>query len=259
MQQESSVADPDPDPDPDPVWSGPFRSDPDLDVCNWIRILILALINGPRSNFLVCVKAINTSIKKLTESVGQDPDPEPDPDPDVFKSRILIRIRSKIVRITQPRTIIHPSTTWLIKWSTCHYFTISEKGTRYEYSNRYGDKQINRWRLYFVYNKFDENCSLFIANSIKDNNKGAPLTVGTRVVRAYIYIIDFHLSEAQSGMRDDQCPVPASYLLIARTHTTHNTHTHTHTPSPSCNTHTHTHTNIAKPIGEHVTVNPLTS
>jgi hypothetical protein len=40
--------------------SGPFWSDQDLDVWDLIRIRILALINGPISTFLVCVKAINT-------------------------------------------------------------------------------------------------------------------------------------------------------------------------------------------------------
>jgi hypothetical protein len=44
---------------PDPVGSGPFSSDPDPDVWDWIRIL--ALKNDPILTFMVCVKAINTS------------------------------------------------------------------------------------------------------------------------------------------------------------------------------------------------------
>jgi hypothetical protein len=46
--------------DPDPIGSGLFRSDPDPDVWDRIRIRILALINDSVSTFLVCVKAINT-------------------------------------------------------------------------------------------------------------------------------------------------------------------------------------------------------
>jgi hypothetical protein len=48
------------DPDPDPVGSGPFWSDPDLDVWDRNRIRILALINDPISTFLLSVKAIHT-------------------------------------------------------------------------------------------------------------------------------------------------------------------------------------------------------